>query len=139
MAAPIEIWKKASILMDRISKESGLTYIHALQPNQYVEDSKPMSPQEQEIAINPRNIWGQSIRSGYGKMQEAGASLKEEGIAFYDMTRTFNSTLEELYTDDCCHFNERGNEILADALAKIVLAEHRLQRSKPNTKENARD
>ena len=27
---------------------------------------------------------------------------------------------EPLYTDDCCHFGARGNEIMADALARLL-------------------
>lgn len=36
--------------MHRLSQANGILYLHFLQPNQYVEDSKPMGPDERRVA-----------------------------------------------------------------------------------------
>ena len=121
---PVIVWQEASRQMNAIANQVGLTYVHALQPNQYFEGSKPLSKLEKEIAYNPEHPWGKIIKSDYATMKKAGQALLDEGIPFYDLTGVFEGNTEDLYVDDCCHVGMRGNEILAQALAEIVLEEH---------------
>jgi hypothetical protein len=126
---PVIVWQEASRQMHAIANQVGLTYVHALQPNQYLEGSKPLSKLEKEIAYNPDHPWGMIIKSEYASMKKAGYELQNEGIPFHDLTDIFAGNNEDLYVDDCCHIGERGNEILAQTLAGIVLKEHRRQTS----------
>jgi hypothetical protein len=56
------------------------------------------------------------VISGYPKLRQLGRELRREGVAFFDMTQVFKKNEEDLYMDACCHFNRRGNVILARAM-----------------------
>ena len=44
----------------------------------------------------------------------------ESGVRFADLTLVFADVQETVYADDCCHFNERGCELIARALARAL-------------------
>jgi hypothetical protein len=50
------------------------------------------------------------------ELQRRADALKKEGARFFDMTRVFAGE-EPLFEDPPCHFNKRGREILARAMA----------------------
>lgn len=128
LQTPIQVWQRASRLLYATAKANGLVYLHALQPNQYLEGSKPLSEQEKQSAYNPAHPWGKIVRAAYPALRAAGAELRAEGVPFYDLTQVFAEHPETVYTDDCCHFGDRGNEILAQALLPLMLQEHDKQR-----------
>lgn len=115
-----DIWQHASEMTFAICKANDLDYIHILQPNQYVKDSKPMSEEEKEIAINPDSDWGKKVEQGYSYLISKGDNLKKKGISFYDFSMIFQNDKRVLYEDDCCHFNKKGNKVFAEHLAKIM-------------------
>ncbi len=115
-----DIWQHASEMTFAICKANDLDYIHILQPNQYVKDSKPMSEEEKEIAINPDSDWGRKVRQGYSYLVSKGDNLKKKGISFYDFSMIFQNDKRVLYEDDCCHFNKKGNKVVAEHIAKIL-------------------
>jgi hypothetical protein len=45
-----DVWERASLMMYAMAQEIGAEYLHLLQPNQYVEGSKPLSPEERRHA-----------------------------------------------------------------------------------------
>jgi hypothetical protein len=118
--ATSDIWQYASEMTFAICQANDLDYIHILQPNQYVKDSKPMSEEERGIAINSDSEWGQKAERGYSYLISKGADLKKKGISFYDFSMIFQNDKRVLYEDDCCHFNKKGNRVLAKSIAKIM-------------------
>ncbi len=54
-------------------------------------------------------------------LRERGADLGAPGVRFRDLTMIFQPYDEPIYTDDCCHFGRRGNEIVARAIAQEIL------------------
>ena len=112
---PVDIWQQSSRIIFSILKQKKIIYVHALQPNQYYEGSKPLSEKEKEIAYNPNHPWGSIIKKHYSLMIKAGNELKKEGT-FLRSNRDFEENNEDLYVDDCCHVGDRGNEILAENL-----------------------
>lgn len=132
---PVTVWHQASLQMDSVALQYGLTYLHVLQPNQYLEGSKPLTENEKKVAYDPTNAWGQIIRNDYKQMIASGTNLKGKGVAFYDFTDVFQNVNEDLYTDTCCHFNVRGNELLAYKLGQFILEEHQRQQTALNSAE----
>lgn len=114
------LWQRASRQLHASCKQNGIRYFHFLQPNQYVPDSKPIGPIEQARAVDVDHVWRPFVINGFPKLRTAGAALKADGVAFTDLTRIFADHPEPLYTDTCCHFNRRGNMILADHIAAAV-------------------
>lgn len=115
-----DLWGRASTLMSGVCKQIGAQYVHILQPNQYVEGTKPLTEQEIEVAYKPESDYSKKVRLGYPLLKERGLKLASEGISFHDLTNVFFETKDTLYIDECCHFNSRGNEIMAMAVARSV-------------------
>lgn len=116
-----ELWANASLLMHAVAREMGAEYVHVLQPNQYVEGSKPLSDEERRLAWTPESEKARNAREGYPFLQERGAFLRGRGVAFHDLTGLFAETPESVYLDPCCHYNARGNARVAEAIAGRVL------------------
>jgi hypothetical protein len=115
----VDLWANASTAMAGLATSMGARYVHALQPNQYFEGSKPLNAEEREFAV--REFHGsQWVRAGYPALRERGAELRAAGIPFYDLTQAFSGHDETIYRDACCHMNAHGYGVLARALADAI-------------------
>jgi hypothetical protein len=117
----VALWQRCSRQLDRLCQTNGIRYLHVLQPNQYVEGSKPMSEAEREIAIEPGHKYRPGVIDGYPRLRSAGLELTRSGVDFLDLTLVFANTREPIYIDDCCHYNPQGNRMLANAIADRLL------------------
>lgn len=116
----VQIWRDSSLEMHRLCEADGTLYLHLLQPNQYVPDSKPMGREERQRAFQEGHPYQQPVLEGYPLLAEAGESLSQEWVRFHDLRSLFRDHPEPLYFDNCCHFNQKGNEILAEHVAESV-------------------
>jgi hypothetical protein len=114
-------WERCSLLLARQCKANGIRYYHFLQPNQYVPGSKPLSPEEQRMCYRPGLPARPLIEKGYPMLREAGQRLAKQGVSFHDLSMVFSKSPETLYYDNCCHFNQSGNEVMAGAIARALL------------------
>jgi hypothetical protein len=117
----VAIWRRSSEEMAVLARANDIRYLHVLQPNQYVEGSKPMGPDERRIATPPDHPYRDGAVLGYPLLRAESGRLRASGVEFYDATGLFADVEEPLYVDGCCHFNRRGNEILARFLAARIL------------------
>ncbi|MCB0349675.1 MAG: hypothetical protein KDD38_00745, partial [Bdellovibrionales bacterium] len=118
----IPTWKKSSIQLNKLCKANNIQYFHFLQPNQYYKKSKPIGEIEAKVALREDHPYGKAVKIGYPLLRNTGLDLKAEGIQFADLTQVFINHPEPLYEDDCCHFNQLGNDILATAVGRAVVA-----------------
>ena len=122
-------WYRSSAMLARLAELAGADYYHFLQPNQYVPDAKPLSAWELEFA------WSADRQSrmepGYPLLQEVSRDLPGRGSNYFDLTGIFADHPETLYVDDCCHLNQRGNELLAAEMIRRM-EPALLRRSGPN-------
>ncbi len=72
-------------------------------------------------AYDPDHPYRPGVLEGYPLLRSAGKSLRENGIAFTDLTTLFYDCRETVYSDRCCHFNRRGNEMIATAIAAEIV------------------
>jgi hypothetical protein len=117
------LWARCSEQMDALCRREGTLYFHFLQPNQYLEGSKPMTLEEKAIAITGDHPYRDGIAGGYAQMRVAGDRLTQGGVAFHDLTMLFHDREEVLYIDNCCHVNKAGSDLVARAICDAVLAE----------------
>lgn len=117
-----ELWKRSAQQMAVICRANDIRFFHFLQPNQYVQGSKQMAPEEAG-AFNESHRYVVGVRKGYPHLLRAGRELRAAGVPFHDLTNVFANTREAVYLDDCCHVNARGNAILADAMAAMIQSE----------------
>lgn len=114
------MWKRCSSQMKSLCDANGAKYYHFLQPNQYVEGSKPMAEEERRQAVNPESRFADGAVKGYPFLAKAGDELHGDGVNFTDLTMIFSEHRELLYIDDCCHTNREGCDIVAERIFEII-------------------
>ncbi|MEO1367751.1 MAG: hypothetical protein AAFX50_11285, partial [Acidobacteriota bacterium] len=112
------------LLMHRTLESSGGEYHHFLQPNQYVQGSKPLSPEELRDAFVSDSGFRRDVGRGYPRLVVAGEGLRADGVSFHSLHRIFADRPETLYADPCCHLNAAGYRLAAAAVAQRI-ASHR--------------
>lgn len=133
------LWQRSSEAMHALCSSLGIEYHHFLQPNQYVAGSKPLSESEQQIAWREDHRYRRGVVEGYPLLIQYGQKLRENNISFSDLTQIFADVEETLYIDDCCHFNIKGNAIMAKTIATILTryrASGRVSAAKAGASEN---
>jgi len=114
-------WMRGSQLMAVLARWEDAHYLHVLQPNQYAS-RRSFSDRERKIAFNDASPYREHAAALYPLLRERGATLRQGGIEFRDATDVFVGVPEIVYADDCCHFNQRGNDLLADFVVEAVRA-----------------
>ena len=134
----VRVWSESSLQMARLCEANGIPYYHFLQPNQYVLDSKPLSPAERETAIAaPGNLFRQAVERAYPLLREAGAGLAARGVAFHDLTPLFREETQTVYVGPllpperarlrATERGDRGGDPGArSALMELILVRHGL-------------
>jgi hypothetical protein len=115
-----EEWAAASRLMNDVLAARSVPYIHVLQPNQYFTKRK-FGDDEAKVALNSTTPFKPPVERGYPALERAAATLKGQEH-FFDATAIFDHEPLAVYDDDCCHYTQRGNDLLADFIAAGVLA-----------------
>ncbi len=116
-----DIWVESSVFLDVECRHANIPYIHFLQPNQYVDGSKPLSVEEREVAYRPEGQWSKAIAQCYSRLVDRKPELLRRGVDFHDLTMIFHGMEKTLYVDDCCHLNETGYRIIGDEVADRLL------------------
>jgi hypothetical protein len=116
-------WLRTSALMQEALASQGATYVHVLQPNQYAT-ARRFSEAEAKVAINPASPFKPGAEQGYPALVAAVNALPEGAARpnVFDATRAFDDEPAPVYVDDCCHYTKKGNELLAEFVARAVLA-----------------
>lgn len=115
-----QVWSRSSLQMAAVAEGLGIPYLHFLQPNQYVEGSKPMSEEERKIAVLENHPYQYPVEAGYPYLIAEGEKLKRQGVNFHDLTLVFQDNEEILYRDQCCHLNRRGHDLMVDRVMEEV-------------------
>lgn len=115
-----ELWKRSSILMDKLGKQIHFDYFHFLQPNQYYKNSKKLTNKELTHAYenNPFN-YKTAVQKGYPILIETGLEMKQN-INYVDLTLLFKNESKTVYNDKCCHFNTYGYNLIAQNIAHSI-------------------
>lgn len=114
-----DVWERSSLLMQRLAQESRAHYLHVLQPNFHAAEGKPLSPEER-ASMRRATPEQMLVPRGYPELRRRGERLRASGVAFHDLTDVFQAERTTLYVDACCHFNLRGNRILAERIADLA-------------------
>lgn len=116
------LWANCSRQMHDLCAARGIPYLHCLQPNQYLEGSKPLSEKELDKFYAPHSDHALAIKRGYPELMAAGEQLRDSGIRFYDLTQLFAQEKDTIYSDYFCHYNAQGTNMLSRAVADEILA-----------------
>jgi len=118
--ASVEDWMECSRTMSDICRARGILYLHCLQPTLHDKGSK--TPTKTEIEKGGLlDTWRRGVEIGYPLMRKRGAELAKLGVNFIDLSRIFADRTDDIYFD-ACHFAGEGNRIMAEHIAKELLA-----------------
>lgn len=117
-----DVWSNCSQQLSKLCAANGIAYIHILQPNQYLPNSKTMTAKEREASIYEYQEYGIAIAKVYPLLIKKGDELRKAGMDFHDLTMLFSKIAEPIYADPFCHYNQRGNDLLATSIADFILA-----------------
>jgi len=96
-----------------IGRRRRIPVLHVLQPNQYVDGSKPFTDEEQSRFRGNAAIHG-FVEKGWPQLRTNWAAASADGLDAVDLTEVFAGTTVTVYGDDCCHLNDVGNRLLAE-------------------------
>ncbi|MGZ3649718.1 MAG: hypothetical protein ACXVB9_00735 [Bdellovibrionota bacterium] len=134
LRANLENYHRFTKMQFAVLHSEGVPSLYFIQPNQYYSNSKIPSAEEAKyffprghpVAVR-KDSWFHAIHAGL-------ADLRKSGVPAFGLEGIFSSERRTVYTDGCCHLNELGNHILADALvARIAhsLPAHLIGRARP--------
>lgn len=124
--AIVDLWIRASAMMEQAAHLNSIDYVHVLQPNQYLSE-RAFSDEERQIALNARSRTGETVRDIYPSMLDALAEHKRNGHAVFSALDILDAESRRVYADNCCHFTDAGNSILAAFVAQKILETMNLQ------------
>ena len=113
-----EAWYRGSLLLAELAELAGAEYYHFLQPSQYVPGGKPLTAAELDCCYAAGSYYESAYRETYPLLLDRGEQLGQREVNYIDLSGIFVDNHETLYRDVCCHFNERGRELLAAAIVE---------------------
>lgn len=109
-----EIWADSSLSMNGMLAQRHIPYFQFLQPNQYYSTGRKFSEAERIIAVTQRGEgFDEAVKKGYPILLSRIADLKNSNVAVFSAVNLFDNIQDAVYVDDCCHYNDRGNEVLS--------------------------
>jgi hypothetical protein len=121
----VEVWARAAFAMRNLCRGQGIEFLHFLQPNQYFEGSKPLSEAERRDAWSADVADAGRVAHGYPLLVARGRELAGQGVDFHDLSMLFRDEPDTLYVDTCCHYNQRGVDLVARAIAAAIIDRNR--------------
>jgi hypothetical protein len=70
-----------------------------------------------KTAIDKSGLTREAISKGYPVLLSKVGSLRGAGVNVVDAVNIFDRVNDTVYFDNCCHLNERGQEIFAEYIA----------------------
>lgn len=114
------LWINSSTSMYQLLQSKRIPYFHFLQPNQY-HTQRVFSKDEAKIALNDHDLNREGVEKGYPVLVSKFGLLTQTGEHFYSALDIFDKDPNIVYQDSCCHYNDLGNRILADFIAKSIM------------------
>ncbi|MEP7328925.1 MAG: hypothetical protein ABI777_06920 [Betaproteobacteria bacterium] len=116
----VKLWSTASRQMHDLLQMRGIPYLHVVQPNQYFGNHL-FAPAEARLAVREDSPYRPHVLAGYPALLAALPALRTAGVDVLDATRLFDGDSAPVYADDCCHYNQRGNDQFARAIATAMI------------------
>ena len=114
-------WVKTSTLMQQIASSNNILYFHFIQPNQYFPTSRVFSEAEKKVAFSDDTPYKEAVKLGYPLLLNRIAELKTNEVNIFNGVNILDNSQEFVYIDNCCHYTEKGEEILSDFMANSIM------------------
>ena len=121
----LKLWRNATIHMKHLSDLHKIRYIHVIQPNQWYRPTASEKYHKQFTDTHAGKMEAVAVETAYPLLVEMSKTLEGQ-INIIELTDIFDripsGEFGEIYRDDCCHFTERGNVIIASEIVKGIAA-----------------
>jgi len=113
--ALFELWMRSSRQFRFLAAANGIGVVHIVQPNQYYSQ-KAFTDNERKIALSrpADSPYRTAVAGGYPLLEAEPHPELISAIKLYDAEGG------DIYIDDCCHVNTRGETMLAEFVAARV-------------------
>jgi hypothetical protein len=115
-----DLWARTSLQIEYLGRGNHFSYYHFLQPNQYLAGSKKLTAKEAKGGTNDFGQYRENVTLGYPMLRTAGAGLEHDGVLFTDLSAIFVEEDRQIYIDNCCHMNKRGDLAVAEEIASVI-------------------
>jgi len=119
----IDLWARCSRTMNSICSGNGIEYVQFIQPNQYYT-KKTFTDNELENAVNEETVHAHFVKLGYPLLLRRAEELSRDNLPVISAVEVFDDEPSTLFIDSCCHFNKRGNWLLASFIARKICEDH---------------
>ena len=108
----IKIWNISSNKINDFSLKNNTTYLHILQPNLYLKNSKKLTSEELNLLNYPK--YGNIISKYYKTLNLNNLKTQKK----LDLRYVFEENTKNLYRDYCCHLNNLGMHLISLEIIK---------------------
>jgi hypothetical protein len=110
-----ELWMRSSRQMRILAEANGIGLIHIVQPNQYYA-KKAFTETEKKIALSlpADHVYRAGVGEGYRMFEAQPHPGIVSALPLYD------AEAGDIYVDNCCHVNARGETMLSEFVAARV-------------------
>ena len=107
-----KIWKNSSEKINEFLSKKNIFYIHAIQPNFYLENSKLLT--KNELSLTNYGKYGNIIKKYYRDFNVNDVDVENK----IDLKFLFKNNNDDLYRDYCCHLNNKGMHLISLKIIK---------------------
>jgi len=124
----VDIWFNSARGMNDVLAARKIPYFEFIQPNQYFPTKRQFSVEEMKIAFDEKSGYKQGTIKGYPKLLDRVNNLQSAGVKVFNAVNAFDETREIVYRDNCCHYNDLGNEVLARYIGQSIVTDLKSKR-----------
>jgi hypothetical protein len=117
----VDLWFKSSLGMNDLLTARKIPYFEFIQPNQYYPTNRQFSADEKKIAFDEESQYKEGTIKGYPKLLAKVSSLQAAGVKVFNAVNVFDETRDTVYRDNCCHYNDLGNDILSRYIGQSIV------------------
>jgi hypothetical protein len=119
IASYVSVWRNSTETMAHLLGSKKIRYLHVIQPNQYV-GRHVFQIEEHRLALNKNSPYREIVVEAYPHLRAEAAKLRDAHFPILDATAVFDNMDTWVFSDDCCHYNQTGNDLLAVAVANAM-------------------
>lgn len=117
----VDLWFNSSLGMNDLLAARKIPYFEFIQPNQYYSTNRQFSADEKKIAFDEKSQYKEGTIKGYPKLLAKVSSLQAAGVKVFNAASVFDETRSIVYRDDCCHYNDLGNDLLSRYIGQSIV------------------
>jgi hypothetical protein len=116
-----DLWFNSSRGMNDLLAARKIPYFEFIQPNQYYSTNRQFSADEKKIAFDEKSQYKEGTIKGYPKLLSKVSSLQAAGVKVFSAVNVFDETRDTVYRDNCCHYNDLGNDVLSRYIGQSIV------------------